>query len=454
MRSADVPVARAPESGCDGIGGVGPAGRFNPLILVLAIRRLTSRFFQLLQEHGALTATETLTPLGALLASLPVDVNAGKLLVLASLFGLTGPATSLAAALAVKSPFSRKPGSAASQGREARFDFESPHGDPFTALAAFARWLDVRDGRRENSRKWCRRVGLEEQRLVEMAKLQRQFNDACVGSGLTSYGDDDDDDGNGGNGGERRGRDTRRGKKKNKNENHPSVLRHKQRLLRDMQRKRERERGRKVLAPDGEGGAGGSDVEDSEDENGDGNERHMKSDRPTSFEDDLRALDLAVHVDLHAARRAARGGSLGRGETSLMKAVLVQALYPRVAAPDSNNSSRERESDWRFHARGVRDAVLHPTSTLNAPDHAPAPTEVILFGEMLETHRVFLCNCARAPAHALLLSATNVECDADAERILIDRWLMLRVRTAGGGESLLVAASRLRLATKALLRDR
>jgi HrpA-like RNA helicase len=145
-----------------------------------------------------LTATETLTPLGALLASLPVDVNAGKLLVLASLFGLTGPATSLAAALAVKSPFSQKPGSAASQGREARFDFESPHGDPFTALAAFARWLDVRDGRRENSRKWCRRVGLEEQRLVEMAKLQRQFNDACVGSGLTSYGDDDDDDGNGG----------------------------------------------------------------------------------------------------------------------------------------------------------------------------------------------------------------------------------------------------------------
>ena len=202
----------------------------------------------------------------------------------------------------------------------------------------------------------------------------------------------------------------------------------------------------RVLAPDGEGGAGGSDAEDSEDENGDTNRNNMKTYRPTSFEDDLRALDLAVHVDLHAARRAARGGSLGRGETSLMKAVLVQALYPRVAAPDPNNSSRERESDWRFHARGVRDAVLHPTSTLNAPDHAPAPTEVILFGEMLETHRVFLCNCARAPAHALLLSATNVECDADAERILIDRWLMLRVRTAGGGESLLVAASRLRLA--------
>ena len=100
-----------------------------------------------------------------------------------------------------------------------------------------------------------------------------------------------------------------------------------------------------------------------------------------------------------------------------MKAILAQALYPRVAAPDSNNASRERESDWRFHCREVRDAVLHPTSSLCAPDHAPAPTEVVLFGEMLETHRVFLCNCARAPAHALLLilstvpfRSTNLKC--------------------------------------------
>ena len=399
-----------------------------------------------LREHGALTSAETLTPLGGLLASLPVDVNAGKLLVLASLFGLTGPATSLAAALAVKSPFARKPGGSAGGGREARFDFESPHGDPFTALTAYARWLDVRDARRENSRKWCRRMGLEEQRLVEMAKLQRQFNDACEGSGLTREGGGDHGGDHGGDrGGDRGGGGERR---------RHSVLRHKRRLLRDMQRARERERGRRVLAPDGDGGAGGSDPDENDDDDtaGDADE---KGPRPTTgFEDELRALDLAVHVDLRAARRAARGGALGRGETSLMKAILAQALYPRVAAPDSNNASRERESDWRFHSREVRDAVLHPTSTLCAPDHAPAPTEVVLFGEMLETHKVFLCNCARAPAHSLLLSASNVECDVYAERILVDRWLMLRVSTAGGGESLLVAASRLRLATRALLRER
>ena len=52
-------------------------------------------------------------------------------------------------------------------------------------------------------------------------------------------------------------------------------------------------------------------------------------------------------MDLRAAQRAASNGELGRGELSLMKAILAQALYPRVALPDPNNSKRQRESDWR-----------------------------------------------------------------------------------------------------------
>ena len=55
--------------------------------------------------------------------------------------------------------------------------------------------------------------------------------------------------------------------------------------------------------------------------------------------------------------------------------------------------------------------------------------EAVLFGELLETSRVFLCGTTRIPAHALLLSAVHVECDLAAERILIDRWFMLRVET-------------------------
>ena len=69
-----------------------------------------------LREHGAISAAETLTPLGALLASLPVDVNVGKLLALSSLFHLTGPAVTMAAALSVKSPFSQGMGGGGANG--------------------------------------------------------------------------------------------------------------------------------------------------------------------------------------------------------------------------------------------------------------------------------------------------------------------------------------------------
>ena len=37
---------------------------------------------------------------------------------------------------------------------------------------------------RENSRKWCKKRGLEEQRFYEMTKLRRQFEDLLRESGL------------------------------------------------------------------------------------------------------------------------------------------------------------------------------------------------------------------------------------------------------------------------------
>ena len=86
-----------------------------------------------------------MTPLGALLATLPVDVSSGKLLVYAALFGLAGPSSTIAAALSVKSPFTQK-GAGGGGGREddQRAEFQSPHGDPFTLLKVFASWLRAR----------------------------------------------------------------------------------------------------------------------------------------------------------------------------------------------------------------------------------------------------------------------------------------------------------------------
>jgi ATP-dependent RNA helicase DHX29 len=58
-----------------------------------------------LQEVKALTSEEKITPLGAHLVKLPLDVHLGKFLLLACLFQCLDPALTIAAALSSKSPF-------------------------------------------------------------------------------------------------------------------------------------------------------------------------------------------------------------------------------------------------------------------------------------------------------------------------------------------------------------
>ena len=60
---------------------------------------------QRLQDLGALTADEKLTPLGYHLACLPVDVRIGKLMLFGAIFRCLDPALTIAASLAFKSPF-------------------------------------------------------------------------------------------------------------------------------------------------------------------------------------------------------------------------------------------------------------------------------------------------------------------------------------------------------------
>ncbi|KAM7367031.1 hypothetical protein PAMP_014956 [Pampus punctatissimus] len=60
---------------------------------------------QRLQDLGALTADERLTPLGYHLACLPVDVRIGKLMLFGAIFRCLDPALTIAASLAFKSPF-------------------------------------------------------------------------------------------------------------------------------------------------------------------------------------------------------------------------------------------------------------------------------------------------------------------------------------------------------------
>ncbi|KAB0398430.1 hypothetical protein E2I00_014818, partial [Balaenoptera physalus] len=77
-----------------------------------------------LRDQGALDSSEALTPIGSLLAQLPVDVVIGE---------------------------------------------DPPLGDHIGC------WEWVKSERSRNSRRWCRHRGIEEHRLYEMANLRRQF---------------------------------------------------------------------------------------------------------------------------------------------------------------------------------------------------------------------------------------------------------------------------------------
>ncbi|KAK3234497.1 hypothetical protein CYMTET_55253 [Cymbomonas tetramitiformis] len=179
-----------------------------------------------LKEQEALSPALQLTPLGAALASLPVSLHIGKILILGSLFhlkarpfrqavldsgaclssvrkercelgaGLSETETgavmdihqehviTMAAAMSVQSPYIRLGSSDASETTTLRMSMESPHGDPFTLLNIFNEWIRIKHRRSESSFKWCRRHGLEEQRLYEIAKLQKQFEGVLSESGV------------------------------------------------------------------------------------------------------------------------------------------------------------------------------------------------------------------------------------------------------------------------------
>lgn len=71
---------------------------------------------------------------------------------------------------------------------------ESDHGDPITILNAYKEWLELKraqfNRKNENTKQWCRRRGLEEQRFYEITKLRKQFEELLKDSELLSMEND------------------------------------------------------------------------------------------------------------------------------------------------------------------------------------------------------------------------------------------------------------------------
>lgn len=362
-----------------------------------------------LREQGALDSQGELTPIGSLLAQLPVDVVIGKMLVLGCLFSVVEPILTIAAALSVQSPFLRSaqnnPDCAT-----ARKPLESSQGDPFTLLNAFNEWVQVKSERGGTSRKWCRRRGLEEQRLYEMVNLRRQFKELLRSHSLI------DTEGNSSSRQDSYQRRQRHGERKQ---------------LHRLKREHEKQESgkRKVLRLEGEESGSSSD-----EERGRG-----RKDSAVDIQDVKFKLRHSV-PELREA--AASSQDLSRRQQALLKLVLCRGLYPQLALPDEHNANR-KDSDQIFHTRSKQGVVIHPTSVfasdpevLHIQEHEKKETgpdkeesskhQILAYVSLLETNKPYIGNCVRSPAlQTLLLVARSLDTNADCTRIVVDGWLEL-----------------------------
>uniref|UniRef100_A0A3B4AT61 Uncharacterized protein n=1 Tax=Periophthalmus magnuspinnatus TaxID=409849 RepID=A0A3B4AT61_9GOBI len=367
-----------------------------------------------LKDQGALNSQGELTTIGTLLAQLPVDVVI-KMLVLGSMFNLVEPVLTIAAALSVQSPFLRS----SQQNPDcatARQHLHSNQGDPFTLLNTFNAW-QVKGERGGGSRKWCRRRGLEEQRLYEMVNLRRQFKDLLKSQGLL---ESEDGASSSGSRGQRMERLSER------------------RKLHQLKRDHEQQESskRKVLRlEEGQEDSSGSDTEDRG--------RQKKDKEKAGHDLDIQEVKFKLRHDvseLHDAVSACQ--DLSSRKQALLKLLVCRGLYPQLALPDEHNTAR-KDSDQVFHTKNKQGVVIHPTSVFaNDPEvlHVPeddgretkkdsSKHQLLAFVTLLETNKPYLTNCVRVPAlQTLLLVANSVDSNADCSRLVVDGWLELEFK--------------------------
>ncbi|CAI7996256.1 Probable ATP-dependent RNA helicase DHX34 [Geodia barretti] len=369
-----------------------------------------------LKEQGALYWNERLTPIGRMLAQLPVDIVVGKMLIMGTLFHVIEPVLTMAAALSVQSPFSRVP-LGQNDITVARRPLESEHGDPFTLLNAFEEWVELKgSGGSTSSHQWCRRRGLEQQRFYEMAKLRQQFQEILQEHGLL---------------GDRGGGMRRRGRGERLTDEQLTGLRQARKRHRTENRKR------KMLRMDEEGGA------------------QSDSEEVHSGTAELRDLEFKLFHNLSDLQEAsALRQSFSLRDLNVLKLVVCSGLYPQLAISDDCNSYR-KDSDQVFHTKSKQFVVLHPTSVFATnPEYidpgqrkskGSTQPELLSYVDLLETNKPYLVNSMRAPAlQTLTLFSQNIDTNSDCTRLVVEEWLELKFVEASSGQQVVSCIQTLR----------
>ncbi|XP_049617276.1 putative ATP-dependent RNA helicase DHX57 [Syngnathus scovelli] len=140
-----------------------------------------------LQDLGALTAEEKLTPLGYHLARLPVDVRVGKLMLFGAIFRCLDPALTIAASLAFKSPFV-SPWGKQEEANLKKLAFAVARSDHLALLQAYKGWYSAKKATKASGHGYCQENFLSRRVLQEIACVKRQFAELLSDIGFIKEG--------------------------------------------------------------------------------------------------------------------------------------------------------------------------------------------------------------------------------------------------------------------------
>ncbi|XP_072164238.1 LOW QUALITY PROTEIN: putative ATP-dependent RNA helicase DHX57 [Diadema setosum] len=142
---------------------------------------------QRLQDLGALSVDQDLTSLGYHLASLPVDVRIGKLMLFGAIFQCLDPVLTIAASLSFRSPF-MAPFDKRDQADKKRLDFAVGNSDHLTLLRAYKGWTTALDRSNYFGYRYCHENFLSVKTLQMIASMKHQFAELLGSIGFVDVG--------------------------------------------------------------------------------------------------------------------------------------------------------------------------------------------------------------------------------------------------------------------------
>ncbi|CAG9540307.1 unnamed protein product [Cercopithifilaria johnstoni] len=333
-----------------------------------------------LWRQGILEAgsTKTLTPLGKIIANIPVEIPVAKVLIYGCVFEQVEPSLTIAASLATSSPFInrsfREPDIL-----DRRKNIMSDNGDPFALINAYREFVEIQ-AERGDIRQWGREKGIDVQRMYEIRQLRRQFRELLEHSGILEAQSDVDS----------RERRINAGDRKRLNE-----------LKKDA---RYEVKKRKILKP--------------------------KAHFDTLMNSEV--LEFYMENRESGIRNILKSHRLNDATFSILKFIVTAGVHPQYAILDQYNSYKIG-NELFAHTRRKPFVVLHPNSCLALlPDALNYDCsdkglsryhQLISFASFIETMKPYICNSLRVPALALLLLSKSVVCSEDDYSIICDDFI-------------------------------